>query len=269
MGKSKRQKPQKSSSKLYSKRIKTKTCLNTSTKKEKAAPPQRPPTIPFEPTSRILLIGEGDFSFARSLLDSHLCTLLHSTSFDTRSGVLSKYPQAAAHTKALEAEEGCKVEYGVDATKLGRLGGGGKAIRRGNWAKVVFNFPHVGGLTKDVNRQVRANQELLVGFFKSAKNLLSHDGQIVVTIFEGEPYDLWNVRDLARHAGLKVERSFRFQASAYPGYKHARTLGIIEGGGGWKGEDRPARTYVFEVNDGQQLQAQHKRKRERSDSESD
>ena len=90
-----------------------------------------------------------------------------------------------------------------------------------------------------------------------------------MTIFEGEPYDLWNVRDLARHAGLKVERSFRFQASAYPGYKHARTLGIIEGGGGWKGEDRPARTYVFEINDGQQRQAQHKRKRERSDSESD
>lgn len=67
-------------------------------------------------------------------------------------------------------------------------------------------------------------------------------------MFEGEPYDLWNVRDLARHVGLSVSRSFKFQASAYPGYKHARTLGNIEGGGGWKGEDRPARTYVFETN---------------------
>lgn len=42
-----------------------------------------------------------------------------------------------------------------------------------------------------------------------------------------------------------MERSFKFQASAYQGYKHARTLGVVKGGGGWKGENRPARTYVF------------------------
>ena len=78
--------------------------------------------------------------------------------------------------------------------------------------------------------------------------LLGSEGSIIVTIFEGEPYELWNIRDLARHVGLKVQRSFTFQASAYPGYKHARTLGNIEGGGGWKGEDRSARTYIFKVN---------------------
>jgi len=90
---------------------------------------------------------------------------------------------------------------------------------------------------------------LLVGFFKSALPLLTPDGAIVVTIFEGEPYTLWNVRDLARHVGLKIERSFKFEAKAYPGYKHARTLGNISGGGGWKGEDRPSRTYILEVRD--------------------
>ena len=90
--------------------------------------------------------------------------------------------------------------------------------------------------------------ELLIGFFKSAMPLLGSEGSIIVTIFEGEPYDLWNIRDLARHVGLKVERSFTFQPSAYPGYKHARTLGNIEGGGGWKGEDRLARTYIFKNN---------------------
>ena len=79
--------------------------------------------------------------------------------------------------------------------------------------------------------------------------MLAPGGSIIVTIFEGEPYELWNIRDLARHVGLRVGRSFKFQASAYPGYKHARTLGNIEGGGGWKGEDRPARTYVFEIDE--------------------
>lgn len=89
-----------------------------------------------------------------------------------------------------------------------------------------------------------------MGFFKSAVPLLAPAGSIVVTIFEGEPYELWNIRDLARHVGLKVGRSFKFQASVYPEYKHTRTLGDIEGGGGWKGEDRLSRTYIFEVNDG-------------------
>ncbi len=87
--------------------------------------------------------------------------------------------------------------------------------------------------------------ELLVNFFRAAAPLLAPEGSIIVTVFEGEPYSLWNIRDLARHVDLKLGRSFKFQAEAYPGYKHARTLGNIEGGGGWKGEDREARTYIF------------------------
>lgn len=93
-------------------------------------------------------------------------------------------------------------------------------------------------------------------FFKAAIPLLASNGSIVVTIFEGEPYSLWNLRDLARHVHLKVGRSFKFQAEAYPGYKHARTLGNIDGGGGWKGETRDARTYIFERKDGEARQEQ-------------
>ena len=88
-----------------------------------------------------------------------------------------------------------------------------------------------------------------------------------MTIFEGEPYTLWNVRDLARHVGLQVGRSFKFQADAYPGYEHARTLGDIEGGRGWKGQDRPARTYIFQAKREDTQQSGNKRKRESSNSE--
>lgn len=242
---------------------------------------------------------------------------------------MTKYPQAAETIAYLEGE-GVRVLYGVDATRLGRGGGGGgREVREGwrgvgmrtdeegegegegdgdwdgelegdgdggerggrraaGWDKIVFNFPHVGGKTKDVNRQVRYNQgsclallsppplpsipakgvvsvaELLVSFFKSAIPLLAPSSPssprsptatgasaIIVTLFESEPYTLWNIRDLARHVGLKVSRSFKFQASGYPGYKHARTLGNVDGvvgGGAWRGEERPARTYAFEVN---------------------
>lgn len=100
---------------------------------------------------------------------------------------------------------------------------------------------------------------------------------MVVTLFEGEPYTLWNIRDLGRHSGLQVERSFRFQASAYPGYHHARTLGVVRNkqgevtGGGWKGEERAARSYVFVRKDEvpKPVGTARKRKRARGDEGSD
>jgi 25S rRNA (uracil2634-N3)-methyltransferase len=191
--------------------------------------------------------------------------------------------------------------YSINATKLSTTHS--KLLRAHSpFTKIVFNFPHTGGLSTDVNRQVRANQELLVGFFKSAIPLLvsverpvptergnngygDHDdsemddsegnhsgpgfkntertvvskGQILVTLFEGEPYTLWNIRDLARHCGLKVVESFRFPWEAYPGYAHARTIGEITRGkdrsaerkrrGAWRGEERDARCFVLEVKE--------------------
>ncbi|KAI1117061.1 hypothetical protein F5Y14DRAFT_404671 [Nemania sp. NC0429] len=231
------------------------------------------PTIPFAPEDKILLVGDGDLSFAASLVEHHFCADVTATVFEkTREELLDKYPHAADNIAKIEGEDGCRVLFGVDATKMapftnkpgrnkapapenanahaqGRSTGAVGVIDR-----VIFNFPHVGGKSTDVNRQVRYNQELLVSFFQRAIPSLAPGGSIVVTLFEGEPYTLWNVRDLARHSGLQVERSFRFQAAAYPGYHHARTLGVVrsrsgEAGGGWKGEDRAARSYVFVKKD--------------------
>ena len=188
-----------------------------------------------------------------------------------------------------------EVRYGIDASKLSSTHS--RVFRPYlPFTKIVFNFPHVGGLSTDVNRQVRSNQELLVGFFKSAIPLLASSssplvphpdpdgtddeamydcgamdqvdtvvptpitkGQILVTLFEGEPYSLWNIRDLARHCGLKVVESYRFPWEAYPGYQHARTIGEIVSGrgnmdvgkrkGAWKGEERESRCFVLEVKD--------------------
>lgn len=205
---------------------------------------QQRPTIPFEPEDRILLVGEGDFSFSKSIVSHHGCCDVTATCLDTQAELFEKYePQAEEHITYLK-DEGQTILYGLDATKLNAT----KALKGRRFERIIFNFPHVGGKSKDVNRQVRFNQELLVKFFESAKNLLvPSEGTIIVTLFEGEPYSLWNVRDLARHSGLEVVKSFRFAGEAYLGYAHSRTLGNIEGGGGWKGEDREARSFVFRL----------------------
>ncbi|KAJ6127505.1 hypothetical protein N7523_003117 [Penicillium sp. IBT 18751x] len=317
------------------------------------------PIVPFLRGDRILLIGEGDFSFARSLAKQYKCRKLLATCYDSQETLFEKYPQAEQNiqdilhskprSKSPEDSElpkedkkespAPKVLFSIDARKLGSQGGGGKEVRNGYprrerkipawkapsqipvrppkpsgpWDVICFNFPHVGGISTDVNRQVRFNQELLVAFFKACGPLLSSapapvdeddedyewdadeedeeedededeerdtqtsgkatrtgPGQVLVSLFEAEPYTLWNIKDLARHAGLQVVTSFKFPWSSYEGYSHARTLGEVEGKnggrGGWRGEDREARMYVFEAK--QEPLRKGKKKRAR-DAESD
>ncbi|PSS00938.1 hypothetical protein BD289DRAFT_458299 [Coniella lustricola] len=232
------------------------------------------PTIPFAPEDAILLVGEGDLSFSRALVEHHYCENITATVLEANiDELVEKYPHVKDNVDVIEGE-GSKVICGVDAKKMGPWAKKTGKDSVGIFDRIIFNFPHIGGKSTDVNRQVRYNQELLVEFFKRALLSLAPGGTIVVTLFEGEPYTLWNVRDLGRHSGLQVERSFRFQASAYPGYHHARTLGVVrnkqgEIGGGWKGEERPARSYVFVRRDEVSKPVESSKKRKRTDDDDD
>lgn len=272
---------------------KQKTGPKPDTTNDAAAPPAKPHVqasqkheIPFGTYDNILLVGEGDFSFTRALVVEHGCANVTATSFDSFDDLQSKYPTfAPIHAELTALTPPVPFHHGIDATKLSTY----KALRAGHasddgatpepWDTVAFMFPHTGGLSTDVNRQVRANQALLSSFFKSTlsahkgREFLKEGGKVIVTLFEGDPYTLWNVRDLARHAGLKVLESWAFEADQYPGYKHVRTIGKIEGGGGWKGEDRRARVYVFGKGAGEGEKEANKgkkgKKRGREESESE
>ncbi len=45
-----------------------------------------------------------------------------------------------------------------DEEKEGDGGDGNRAEHEQGWDKIIFNFPHIGGKSRDVNRQVRYNQ---------------------------------------------------------------------------------------------------------------
>ena len=75
--------------------------------------------VPYSPSDFVLLVGEGNFSFARALARRFggLGTRIVATSYDTREQVLAKYPDATEILEELNTA-GVTVVHGVDATQL-------------------------------------------------------------------------------------------------------------------------------------------------------
>jgi 25S rRNA (uracil2634-N3)-methyltransferase len=110
------------------------------------APPSRRITIPFRSTDKILLIGEGNFSFARALVHEAPSELEYlppknvtATAYDSEDACYEKYPDARDIVGLLR-EKGVEVLFGVDGTRLERVG----LLKGRRWDRVVWNFPHAG-----------------------------------------------------------------------------------------------------------------------------
>lgn len=237
------------------------------TKKSNAAGPARPPSQPWAPEDLVVLIGEGDFGFAKSIVENCLCDYVIATGLDTREEVEKRYETSAAKNLSyLESDPRVLgVLHGIDATKLTKY----KKLRqvlanRGYKQKIVFvfNFPHLGNSISDRDRNITQHQNLMVSFFHEAKELVQHC-DIVVSLFEGEPYDSWCLKRLGRTQGLQLRYSTRFAWDLYEGYHHQLT-NKANASTSKPQARRPARSYVFttETSTGAKRQ-----KKDQSDSE--
>ncbi|KAI8340642.1 hypothetical protein BC941DRAFT_500231 [Chlamydoabsidia padenii] len=221
------------------------------------------PLVKFHDYDRVLLIGEGNFSFAVALVNQYYlggAERLTATCFDSEQVLYDKYGDEAKENVELVRTMGGTVLFEVDGTKLDKL----KTINKQTYSKIIFNFPHAGKGIKDEQRNIESNQALLTDFFKAATPLLSiantgnnnnkkkkdtatldtknndhlHDerddkkvdGEIYVTLKTGKPYDEWKVKFVAKWTGLlALKTNIPFRPSDYPGYRHRRTLGFKEG----------------------------------------
>lgn len=242
---------------------------------------QTAPFIPFNSNETLLLVGEGDFSFAKTIIERNyiMPENLVITSYDNSIEELStKYPHSFDENYKFLQSEGVPMFFGIDATDLIKSF---KLSKKTTWTKILgdswngkclenimFNFPHTGKGVKDQARNIRDHQNLMLGFFKSCEDLfqgvnskwlknrsqynsleaipLSEEGwgKVILTIFAGEPYESWRIKTLAKENGLQLQRSNRFQWEIFPGYHHKRTNS--EQDTTRPAEAREARIYIFE-----------------------
>ncbi|KAF3445306.1 hypothetical protein FNV43_RR15001 [Rhamnella rubrinervis] len=87
---------------------------------------------------------------------------------------------------------------------------------------------HFGWLKERDIELIELHRELLEAFFRSARKMLSHGGEVHVTHRDDEPYKQWHVEKLALMAGLCLKEKVEFSRSDYPGYINKRG-GLIKG----------------------------------------
>lgn len=133
---------------------------------------------------------------------------------------------------------------------------------------------YIGRGIKSQVHNIKSNQNLLLGFFRSVPQFLSKSGQVLITLKSGEPYDSWKISSLATQCGFVLKECFPFNCKLYPGYEHRRTLGRLEKL--VKGENdeiahKKPKTYIFVLKGSQEVQKPAKQdvgqKRKKSENE--
>ncbi|XP_020704974.2 heavy metal-associated isoprenylated plant protein 41 isoform X3 [Dendrobium catenatum] len=168
---------------------------------------------------KILLVGEGDFSFSLYLATAFGSAFnIVATSLDSYAVLLKKYPKAQSNVEVLK-KVGATILHEIDATRLKD----DVFLRNHKFDRIIFNFPHVGFFGKEDNPAlISLHQELLLGFFYNASQMLQPFGEIHVRHKTSTPFSDWNLTDLAERSSLTLFKSAPFKIEDYPGYNNKR-----------------------------------------------
>eukprot|EP01126_Amoeba_proteus_P030004 TRINITY_DN2969_c0_g1_i2.p1 TRINITY_DN2969_c0_g1~~TRINITY_DN2969_c0_g1_i2.p1 ORF type:complete len:291 (-),score=50.46 TRINITY_DN2969_c0_g1_i2:199-1005(-) len=175
----------------------------------------------------VLFLGEGDFSFVRSLMETHkpTCSILATT--DMSPSQLARYPKAEENiTQLLEKYSNVAVLLQVDAALLTK-NLPGKKFHYSFW-----NFPcDSGGLTGG-DASIERHKTLLKNTLSEASSYLHTNGQIRITLKSALPYQRWleDLTEVVRgpFGVLHYVGTIPFNCNNYPGYQHVTTFSKVK-----------------------------------------
>ncbi|PIN19305.1 hypothetical protein CDL12_08013 [Handroanthus impetiginosus] len=203
-----------------------------------AALPQERRIKHYSSNHRILLVGEGDFSFSTCLAATFgSASNMIATSLDSPAFLVRNYQKALSNIMDLIIRK-CKVLHEVDATDMANH----QSLHGIKFDRIIYNFPYAGLILKKLSRddQMRQHKELVSLFLKNAKEMLRKDGEIHITHKTNGFHKEWNVERIARGHKLRLIEEVQFCKDDYPGYD--TKFGF---GGDNNFDCYPAKTYKF------------------------
>ncbi|KAG7376733.1 hypothetical protein PHYPSEUDO_012837 [Phytophthora pseudosyringae] len=180
---------------------------------------------PLRRGARVLVVGDGNFSYSRAFLRANSARVGASevnvtvTSLDTERQLLEMYPKSRDILDELRSG-GVHVRHGVNATKLESysFGDGEDGVGPIRFDRIVFNFPHYaadgGAGNKNKRNKIHRHRQLLSDFFASATQVLANDGQIWVTLCAGQ-------------GGTRLERKARAVGDTWQIVRCAAAAGLV------------------------------------------
>ncbi|CAL5403301.1 unnamed protein product [Camellia sinensis] len=170
---------------------------------------------------KILLVGEGDFSFSACLARAFRSAVnMVATSLHSQELLRVKHWTSEAELQTLE-RLGCLILHEVDVYEMGYH----PTLSRMKFDVVIFNFPHAGhfyGFCERDEELIEMHSELLTAFFENARDLLEEGGEVHVTHRDDYPYNTWRLEKLASKTGFNLKEKVGFEKENYPGYHNKR-----------------------------------------------
>ncbi|KAL6999071.1 25S rRNA (uracil2634-N3)-methyltransferase [Sarracenia purpurea var. burkii] len=163
----------------------------------------------YSSSHKILLVGEGDFSFAACL----------AIEFGSASNIIATSLDSKANLKRLERLGGT-VLHGVDVGTMTQ----DTRLNSNLFDRIVFNFPHAGfgyRHSEYSEDRILLHRELVRRFLSSARDMLASKGEVHVTHKTTYPYE-WEVEKLAKVEGLRLVEEAFFSIYHYPGYQNKK-----------------------------------------------
>ncbi|KAL8469619.1 hypothetical protein ACS0TY_032465 [Phlomoides rotata] len=190
---------------------------------------------------RILLVGEGDFSFSASLaLAFSSASNIIATSLNSQEFLKINYSRAASNIEQLRRSES-RVMHEVDATKIANH----PSLGHVKFDRIIFNFPYAGlANIKKLPReaQLGCHRRLVRQFLKNAKKMISENGEIHISHKTNSFHVEFDLESIASDHRLRLIEAVNFNCLDYPGYN------TKSGFGGDNNFDcSPSKTYKFGI----------------------
>lgn len=174
-------------------------------------------------TGSILVFGDGDLSFSKSLSDSlRDPSRITATTYLSLEELRDVYGAASINKRIRSLrKKKVTIHHNIDATSY---------ESEKKYAYVVWNFPCVAPTSNrradGQNDQIPRNQQLLRAFFSHVPTLLRDDnGEVHLTHKSKPPFCHWDVAAQARASAnntLSFEGCLIFDRTGYPGYRNRK-----------------------------------------------